>query len=298
MKKEAALLFAAALSASILMLQDGGERTLRVGKVERTYRLRVPASYRKENPVPLVFDLHGGGSNARQEARASGMVRLSDKEGFIVVHPDGIGRRWNDGRLDRDADDVGFIKALLDALSKEYSIDPKRVYATGISNGGFMSQRLAIEMSDRFAAIAPVAAGLGEKTAENFKPEHPVSVILLNGTDDPLVPYHGGPVARSGTNTISTDDVVKTWVAHNGCSERPETDELPDTDPKDGTRVKRLTWSGGKNGTEVVLYRIEGGGHTFPGGMQYLPERIIGKVCRDIDSAEVIWNFLKAHPKP
>jgi polyhydroxybutyrate depolymerase len=296
MKKEAALLFAGTLVAAIFAIQDDSEKTIRVGDVERTYRVHVPGTYKKGTPVPLVFDLHGGGSNGKQQHRFSGMVKIADREGFIVVHPDGIDRRWNDGRIAKEADDVGFLKALLDALSKEFSIDPRRIYATGISNGGFMSQRLAIELSDRFAAIAPVTAGIGDQV--EFKPEHPVSVLLMNGTEDPLVPYNGGFVARSGTKTLSTDDAVKKWVAHNGCSERPTTEELPDKDPNDGTRVTRSVWSGGKNNTEVVLYRIDGGGHTWPGGNQYLPERIIGKVCRDMEGSEIIWEFFKNHPKP
>lgn len=281
------------------------ERKLKVGELERSYLVHVPPSYSKDKPAALVFVFHGGGGQAKQMIRFTGMAALSDQEGFIAVFPDAVDGNWNDGRnadsipSQRDKiDDVGFVAAMIDALSKEFKIDPKRVYATGISNGGFISERLGAQLSDRFAAIAPVASGMAPWIAENFAPKEPVSVLILNGTEDPLVPYHGGPVVRDRGKTIDTDEIVKKWAAHNQCSDKPEVDDLPDRDPNDGTRIKRSTWTKGKNATEVVLYSIQGGGHTWPGGTQYLPERVVGRVCRDIEAEKIIWEFFAKHPKP
>jgi polyhydroxybutyrate depolymerase len=309
MKREMAALLSASLVACALGVHSQDDktqtRTIKVGDLERTYLLHVPGSVFKDKPAPLVFLFHGGGSMAHHMVKFTGFNDLADKEGFIVVYPEGIDKSWNDGReaeevkaQKRNIDDVGFVKAMVESLSKEFSIDPKRIYASGISNGGFMSERLAAEMSDTFAAIGVVAAGMGRQIFDGLKPKEPVSVLILNGTDDPIVPYHGGAVLRTRGKTVDTDLIVQMWAQIDGCGEKPSVEELPDVDPKDGTRVKRTTYSKGKNGTEVVLYSIEGGGHTWPGGNQYLPERVIGKVCRDVEATPILWQFFKAHPKP
>ncbi len=147
-----------------------------------------------------------------------------------------------------------------------------------------------------------MVGGLPKPSSEKFKPEKPVAVLILQGTDDPLVPYHGGDIGLPGgqkrAGIIATDEAVKRWVEHNGCQSEAVTEEVADKDPKDGCRVKKFTYAKGRDGTEVVLYRIEGGGHTWPSGLQYLSEKVIGKVCRDLNATEVIWEFFKAHPKP
>ncbi len=280
-------------------------RTITVGDVERTFWLHVPEKVTKKKAVPLLFCFHGGQGSGEAMTGGSGFGALSDKEGFIAVFPEGVGKSWNDGRGEpaiesqkKNIDDVAFVMAMIEALSKEYRIDPKRIYATGISNGGFLCHRLAAERSETFAAIAPVAAGMGIPIGSTFEPKEPVSVVLMNGTDDPLVPYKGGRMGvKDRGEIIGVDEIVKKWVAKNGC-EKGGAETLPDADPKDGCRIERTVYPGGKNGTEVVLYKVEGGGHTWPGGSQYLPERIIGKVCKDIVSPKVIWEFFVKHPKP
>jgi polyhydroxybutyrate depolymerase len=180
-------------------------------------------------------------------------------------------------------------------------VDGKRVYATGISNGGIFSHYLAANLSSRIAAIAPVVGGLAEPFAEKFKPEKPVSVLILQGTKDPLVPFNGGFVTVAGGKRgkiLSTEKAARKWVEHNNRQREAIKEELPDKDAKDGCTVTRLRYPKGKDGSEVIVYRIEGGGHTWPNGLQYLPENLIGKVCRDIDGSEVIWQFFKNHPKP
>ena len=289
---------------------------------ERAYRIHVPKSAQSSKKrVTLVFCFHGGGGNAEQASKM-GWTRIADREGFIVVYPEGLNRHWNDGRESRkfaeqDAkiDDVAFVLKLLDHIEKEYRIDPSRIYVTGASNGGFFSQRMAIEGSDRFAAAGILIATMPKPFVtgkKKFSPAEPISILMMNGTEDPFVPYQGGPITPNFTPRLavrpgrrndrgecsSTGKAVELWLAHNGLSQtKPVIETLPDKDPGDGCRVEKSTWSGGKNGTSVVLYRVEGGGHTWPGGSQYLPERIIGKTCRDFDGLPAIWEFFKAHPK-
>ena len=195
-------------------------------------------------------------------------------------------------------DDVGFISDLIDHLIEEYSIDEKRVYVTGISNGAQMSYRLSCELTEKIAAIAPVSGGMQEKFVTDYPSLRPIPVLIINNLDDPLVPWDGGEIRlgklRFGT-VVSVNSTVEYWVSRNNCFSQPTIFWLPDTDPKDGTKVRIEEYSQGKNGTEVILYAIEGGGHTWPSGYQYLPEYIIGRTSRDIDANEVIWNFFKNH---
>ncbi len=281
---------------------------------ERYYRIHVPEKYDGKSPVPLVFCFHGGGGTA-EGASQMGFSPLADQKGFIVVYPNAIDKHWNDGRKarkfarhDAEVDDVAFILALLKKLQGEYRIDPDRVYATGASNGGFFSHRLAIEAADKFAAAAIMIATMAKPYEDNFKPRRPVSMLFMNGTADPFVPYNGGPVTPNFTPRLidskthdfgrgecsSTDAAIELWLAHNGLTgTAPKVVRLPDKDPRDGCRVERRTWSDGKAGSEVVLYRIEEGGHTIPGGPQYLPARIIGKACQDFDGLKTIWQFFE-----
>lgn len=274
---------------------------------ERVYFLHIPPAYNRSTVTPLIIALHGGGGTGRKMNinLTDGLLNEeADNEGFIVVYPEGVGRRWNDGRnpdvwRSSREDDVGFISVLIDHLSRIFNIDPNRVYAAGISNGGMMSFRLAIELSDKIAAIATVTACLPEELSGS-SPSCPVSVMIINGTDDPLMPFNGGKIKvglRSYGKVISTQDTVAFWVEHNKCIPAPETSLVEDTDPDDRTRVKVDMYQNGLHHTEVVLYTVQGGGHTWPGGKQYLRERFIGRTCRDIDASKVIIEFFKEHAK-
>lgn len=302
-----AVMLALAIVAAVSGTTQGAsvDQTIDVGGVRRTYILHVPPAVPANAAVPLVFILHGGGGTGRQIERATGFDDLADRHGFIAVYPDGVGRSWNDGRGDpqitaqrENIDDVAFIAALIDSLSQRYRIDGKRVYAAGISNGGFMSQLLAARLSSRIVAIAPVAAGMGPSVAAALRPDQPVSVLVINGTADPLVPYGGGPVARNRGTTIPTADIIAKWAAVDRCTAAPVVTNLPDVDTTDRSKVKVTTYSGCAQRTEVVLYTVEGGGHTWPGGSQYLPAAVIGPVNRDIDATDVIWKFFASHPSP
>lgn len=279
--------------------------TLEVDGRRRSYRLHVPNGAAPEGRVPLVLVFHGGGGTALGMERESGFSALADREGFIAVYPEGVGRSWNDGRGDgstsavrQGIDDVRFVGRLIDVLIAEYRGDPGRVYATGISNGAILSHLLAIRLADRIVAIAPVAGGLAEPLARGFRPSRPVSVLALQGTDDPLVPYSGGAVGRTGRGSIvSTDAMLGLWRRYNATEEIGRETSLADRVPRDGCRVQVRLWTGGAEGSEVALYRLEGAGHTWPGGTQYLPRRAIGRVCHDVDGAEVIWEFFRRHER-
>ncbi|MFA5141065.1 MAG: PHB depolymerase family esterase [Elusimicrobiota bacterium] len=268
----------------------------------RTYLLHIPKGLK--TPAPIVVVLHGGGGRGRGMERLSGFSRLADEEGFIAAYPDGLGRNWYDGRegdisdahrLKRD--DAGFIEAMLDAISLEHPVDPKRVYATGISNGAFFSHYLAAVLPGRFAAIAPVVGGLADPFHKVFNPLRPVSVLMIQGTRDPLVPYKGGDVARKRGRLIPTEEAARLWAKANGCQGSPQEEILPDQDPEDGCLLKRRVWQGCKAGGAVELLVMEGAGHTWPSGFQYLPKRVIGRVCRELDSS-TLWRFFKGHPRP
>jgi polyhydroxybutyrate depolymerase len=279
--------------------------------LKRTFKIYIPAYAKKSTYLPLVIALHGRGGNGESMILLTrkGFNKLADRDGFIVVYPDGVDLNWNDGRTDEEAndrahreniDDVGFISALIDTMISNYNIDPKRVYVTGISNGAIMSYRLACELTNKITAIAPVDGNIPVMLMPECSPSRYISVLAINNIDDPLVPYNGGDI-YGGIHRInlgkvlSVDESILFWVNWNKCSVNPIIIEEPDRDPSDGTKVTSRHYINGINGTEVILFSIEGGGHTWPGGFQYLPVWIVGKTSRDIDANEVIWSFFKKH---
>jgi polyhydroxybutyrate depolymerase len=191
---------------------------------------------------------------------------------------------------------VGFVTVLIDTIGHAHAVDPRRVYATGISNGAIFSHYLAAHLSARIAAIAPVVGGVADPPEPWLRPEQPVSVLILQGTRDPLVPYHGGAVAFGRGRIIDTEEAARRWGTLNGGSD-PVREALPSAAGGDRCGGLRTVYRGGRDGSEVTLVRLDGGGHTWPGGAQYLPETLVGRVCRDFDATAVIWDFFKAHPK-
>jgi polyhydroxybutyrate depolymerase len=279
-------------------------RTIDIGGALRSYMLFLPDTTTVvDRGTPLLVALHGGGTPAELMRLYSRFDDIAAREQFAVAYPYGVGRWWNDGRLaeglrESDADDVAFVRALIADIDARIKIDHRRIFATGISNGGFMSMRLACEASNVFAAIAIVAATMPEDLGARCRPSKPVSVLVINGTADALVPYVGG-FARTA-NTLrgaiwSTDRTVAFWANHNRCAERPALSVLPDIDPTDGSRVIEAEFRQCA-GAPVRLLRVEGGGHTWPGGLQLLPTVMLGNTNRDLDASEAIWSFFKAAP--
>jgi polyhydroxybutyrate depolymerase len=271
---------------------------LDVEGILRYYYLYMPAIIGDRVGVPLVILLHGAGGNPRTVRNLTGMNELAEQEKFIVAYPQGTGVRdrqltWNAGQCcgfayENDIDDVAFIRQLIAELSSQWNIDEHRVYAAGISNGGMMTHRLAYELSDRIAAAAMVAASMPKNTC---KPGEPLSVIMFNGTADLHVPYDGGKAKKSVLDEpivhASVKDAVSFWVTHNGCQLQPELEE--------DTTVKKETYTGGKNNTQVILYTIAGGGHTWPGTKVRKPDP--QDPMQRIAATPLIWEFFQRHPK-
>ncbi len=280
------------------------ERLLQIDNVHRSYVVHVPPRYDPKVAIPVVLALHGAATNGRMMAAYSGLSKKADEAGFAVVYPNGTGEAgilltWNSGGSRRTsgtstADDVGFLRKVLDDLQTCLTVDSKRVYATGMSNGGMMCYRLASEMSDRIAAIAPVA---GTIAIDNYHPQRPVPVIHFHGTADKLVPF-AGPQSDTPTKVLgfkSVPETIRILVRSNDCAADPQTTELPDR-AHDGTRVTRKVYPAKKGGAEIVLYVIDGGGHTWPGRQP--PVRFIGKSTEQISSNDLIWEFFEKHPMP
>jgi polyhydroxybutyrate depolymerase len=285
-------------------------RRLTVGGRERSYLVHVPGSYDGSKPYPVVLVFHGGGSNAKQWMPFCGLNETADKAGFIAVYPDGTGKTiqgyevfgWNGGPrrpgggdpAQNGVDDVGFTRALLDDLARVAKVDAKRVYAAGMSMGAIMVYRLASELSDRIAAVAPIAGPMGTEACD---PKRPVSVIHFHGTQDEAVPFEGGKgrLDPSGTEYYSVEHSIGAWVKADGCEVRARTDDLPDKSD-DGTKATRKTYGGGKGGAEVVLIVIEGGGHTWP-GREFGPElKVLGRSSKDVSANDLMWQFFEKHP--
>jgi polyhydroxybutyrate depolymerase len=272
----------ALLVLALAACRPAGSSTLHVGSVTRHYEEFVPT----DTPgMPLVIALHGRGSTGRQMERFTHLDDIAAREQFVVVYPDGIDHRWNDGRDNTGVDDVAFIAQLIDEMAARHAIDRSRVYVTGISNGGMMSYRLACDLSDRIAAIAPVA---GDLPTAPCTPSHPVSVLAINGTSDPLVPYEGGMVGHRGT-VLSSPASAQFFATRDGCRAADTADE-PDVDRDDGVRSHDRRYRCPPR-LAVELVTLDGGGHTWPGGPQYLPKVLIGPTSRDFDASERIWAF-------
>jgi len=275
------------LTARFALALESG--TIMVGGVERSYVYQVPKNLK--GAAPLLIALHGGTGQGRGMAQLSKFAILADDLGFIAVFPDGLERRWNDGRAGfSDADDMGFLSALIDRFSTRYRVDQRRIYATGISNGGMMSFRLACELPQRIAAIGVIAANLSRALEEHCRDGPALPVMMIRGTEDKLMPWAGGEII-GGRGAVLSAPATAALFANRIGSPIETVEPLPSFANADPTRVKRHRWKLG-SGPEVVLYEVEGGGHTWPGGAQYLPELVIGRTSRQIDASREIAEFV------
>jgi polyhydroxybutyrate depolymerase len=304
------------------------EEVVKVNGSPRTIQVHLPADYSKKKRYPVVLVLHGIGGDGSLIARISHFNKTADQFGFIVVYPNSREGRWTAapdagvrtigpiGRrrsiLDDMAraprsDDVGgnplneipFFNDLLDQIESEYSVDVSRVYATGYSDGAFMDFRLACQLADRIAAIATVGAVLPESLAESCGSWswRAVPLLMMNGTDDPMVPYRGRMSNSVGFYLLPANETLKEWAKINNCGQKPQrTTIAPKSSGGLETRVE--TYTDCSEGATAILYSIEKGGHTWPGGEQYIPVRFIGKTNDDLDASELIWKFFAEHPMP
>jgi polyhydroxybutyrate depolymerase len=256
--------------------------------LNRTYRLYVPDAYNGVEPVPLILNLHGYGSNNIEQEVYGDFRPIADTAGFLVVHPNGTPDNFNIMHWNTfgtsNVDDIGFLSALIDTLLVHYNIDAKRVYSTGMSNGGFMSFSLACSLSNRIAAIASVTGSNTSVQLNTCSPERPVPIMQIHGTADATVPYEGNALF------VPVQAVLDFWVGHNNCSATPIITEVPDIDPNDGCTAEHYLYPYGDNGSVVEHYKILGGGHSWPGA----PINI-NVTNMDFSASEEIWRFFSQY---
>lgn len=258
--------------------------------IERDYILYVPEIYDGSTAMPLVLNFHGFGSSASQQMFYGDFRDIADTEGFLLVHPEGttlIGNQfWNVGfpGLSSTIDDVGFTEALIDELATLYTIDLDRVYATGMSNGGFMSFLLACQLSEKIAAVASVTGSMTQDTFDDCNAQLPTPVLQIHGTEDDVVFYNENNLS------LPIPDVISYWVDHNNCETTPTTTTLPDVDVSDGSTIEYSVYEDGDNGITTEHMKVIGGGHTWPGSILNS-----AGTNQDIDASMEIWLFFSRY---
>lgn len=263
--------------------------TMTINGLQRDFLLYVPEVYTGTTAVPLVINMHGYGSNASEQNLYGNFKNLADVDNFLVVHPNGTldntnTRYWNAFLNAGAVDDVDFISQLIDSLSLSYNIDPNKVFATGMSNGGFMSYKLACELNNKIAKIASVTGTMSTTLPSTCSPGSAIPVLQIHGTLDPTVPYAGNLAMES------IEDVIDFWVANNNCNTTPELTALPNLNTADNSTVEKYEYTGGTDNADVIFYKVIGGGHTWPGAIFSIPA---GNTNRDFNASQVIWEFFK-----
>ncbi len=288
-----------------------------VDGVPRQFQVHVPPGYDRSRPIPVVLIFHGLHMNSTMMVGMTGFNPVADRNNFVAVYGDGINNRWYDGRRSSGADDIAYVNALLAKLAKTINVDQRRIYACGISNGGFFTQALACSMPDRIAAAGVVASSMMDGTQSLMQGSKAVPIAFFLGTDDPLLPWGDGRtkdigklgealglgaigsidggLARYG-GLLNVPETINFWISHNHATTSPQITWEQDRDPRDGTKVKKETY--GSSGNQVVLYSIEGGGHTWPGCPNLKAiSGLSGNICQDIDASTALWEFFKFHSR-
>jgi polyhydroxybutyrate depolymerase len=312
MTRDAFMILAAALYASCFAAgapSHARDITNRIsaGGFERTYTVFVPDRLQKERgPFPTVMVLHGGLGTGSIIRRQIHMDAVATREGFVTVYPDGLGSGWNDGRGDSArgrygaADDGAFLRMVVNTLIRDEIAVHSRVFLTGVSNGGMMSLRMGCEAADLFAAIAPIIANLPADIVPGCKPSRPVPLLLINGMDDPLVPWSGGGAGFRGHRgeVISTAATIDFWRQVNGCSPEPFSLTLKLPASGSGTGLDARLFNQCRSGAPVALVGIKGGGHRIPGREEHAHpfiDRLVGPQNHDFETAEEVWHFFVSH---
>jgi polyhydroxybutyrate depolymerase len=275
---------------------------------ERAYIVHLPENYSEEKNHPLVIALHGGGGKAKHFNRStrSRFNQLADEENFILVYPQGVNKSWNDNSK-RDTlgyarrwkvDDVGFIRKMIQKLENDYAIDSENIFACGISNGGLMSLTLAVELPEKIKAIGMVASNFSEEQSKEMNRESQFSMIMIHGDKDPIFPYQEAEIIvfkKSRGKVLGVKKSIELLCEINGNTPNGVGQELPNTHTKDGCTVMQIIYPNPNNpNLKIELIRVKGGGHTWPGGTQYLPKKLIGRVSRDFNACDALWEFFES----
>ena len=279
----------AALLAGCTTLCFGQTFSFTHDNISRSYIVHLPTNYNPANQYPLVINMHGLSSDAPQQEFYTGMNAVADTGNFIVIYPNGISNSWNSGfnvPYNSGIDDVGFLSALLDTAIADYTIDTLRMYACGMSNGGFMSYRLACELEHRIAAIASVTGSMSDSMEYYCPYNRAVPVMQVHGTTDPTVNYNGAP------GIVAIETTVDYWVQRNNCPATAVTTAIPDTSVTDLSTAEKFYYGFCDDSTEVVLFKITNGGHTWPGAFAILA---LGNTNQDFNASGEIWKFFQRH---
>jgi len=269
--------------------------------LDRPYRLQFPPNGGADR-LPLLVELHGRGIDAVRFDQLTGFGALADEGGFALALPSAVGEIWNDGRNPAEGsngrpDDVSYLASVIDNATARMPIDDRRIYVVGMSNGATMAGRLACELAERIAAIAQVGGTAAVAVAAGSHPSRPVPIVNIHGTADDYAPYEGGVrhslrgrvvLRHSSGPAVGVDDWARFWVAANGAVGDPAVSALP---PDTTIRA----WHGPSPSSDVAFYRIEGGGHTWPGSRIALPGFLFGRTSRTVDATRVSWEFLASH---
>ena len=295
------------------------DRTLDVRGARRNYRVFVPSG--QPTPMPAIIAFHGEGGSSKTVESYTRLDDLAASEGFVAIYPQGVGNNWDYGpglpvvrsrgfgalmsdddaaAIDAANDDIAFVRSIVDELAGDDVVDRSRVFATGISSGAMFCHRLAAEASDLVAAIAPVSGGMAVPVAAEFAPDYPVSFVTIVGMDDPVMPAAGGPVAailpKDRGRVAPIDETIADYLRLDGIEGGPTVAEVPDASEDDGTKTTHSTYPPGRDGFLVEVYRVDGGGHNWPGRPLNYHVELVGLASQDFDGSVAIWDFLKRCP--
>ncbi len=300
--KKSYLLIVLLFSSYLLSANEYQAKTIQVDNTTRNYVIKYPDNYQKGQKLPLLIALHGGGSTWKKFTNGTTkktIQKQANMNGYLLILPEGKNNHWNDGRNKNIAEsdrynDIKFISLLIDKSISEYLVDADKIFITGMSNGGFMAIRLAIELSDKLKAVSAVAAQMSYAN-KNLVSKEPISFLLINGTDDPVVPFNGGEMklfkfSKSRGYIMSTAKTIEYFVKNSQCSNSVKT-SFQNKRKFDKTTVTSKSYQECFGQSQVKLVQINGGGHTWPGGKQYLPEKIIGIRSREINASKLMLDF-------
>ncbi|MEH2411705.1 MAG: PHB depolymerase family esterase [Nostoc sp.] len=257
----------------------------------RTYYFYTPKSYNPDRPMPLVLVFHGDDGSGRSISNVTRFNELADQKGFIVVYPDGIDQKWSlRGNAQGRVDDVLFVSALIDHLQQQISIDSHKVYATGFSRGGILTQALACKLPDKIAGFASVAGSLPVRLKPNCQPQTPISMLMINGTNDHDVLYEGDDHTQRGA-LVSISDMVDFWRSHDQCTSSNQSPQFSEV------QVKTSLYKGCSGNSEVWQLAVVNGGHFWPGGSSTDESLNKFNAKLGLNASETIWNFFQRHSK-